>query len=1628
MSSSRSCSRFGLARFARILTSLALGLGLTVSAFATIGAALQMQTGNPSGATGTATNTVNYLIQRDQYAMAYNDTTREPNWVAWNLTSGDTGSSGRSDFFVDTTLPAGFYRVLTTDYSGSGYDRGHLCPSGDRTVTVADNEVTFFMSNMMPQAPDNNQGVWASFETYSRSLASAGNEIVIIAGPSLFGGSTIASGVAIPGYTWKIALVVPLGSGSALDRINATTRIIALKIPNIAGVRSTPWQNFVVSVAQIETDTGYTFLTELPASVRNTLRLVVDGQSAAGAPSIVAQPTAQTTVVGGSATFSVTATGDATLTYQWSVNDSEISGATASSLTLGNVQAADVGTYTVTVTNGIGSATSNAAALVVTGLPPSIVTSPVSQTVNAGAGVTFSVTATGSPTLTYQWRKLGVAIAGNASATTSALTLNNVQSADTAGYDVVVTNSVNSAASAVATLTVNAAAPTLTGQPVSAVASTGGNAGFTVTATGTAPLSYQWRKGGVPLVDGGAVSGATTAALVLAGISAANGDTYDVVVANILGSVTSNAVTLTVNPPPPSTVAWTFATSGGVATADPTSGLTADITGGTLSQRNNLGTTALLTTTSASTGTGASGTFNAGAATVNGTLVKTTSTYFEFTLSPSAGKRLLASGFAFRTRSTGTGPLAYTVFTSVDGFTAPVAAGALTNNSSWSLVTTTFTTVTGATGAPVTFRLYGSGGTGAVGSTAVWRIDDLALSVTTVFPPPVPPEVIALTPAAGDTVAVTTPITVTFNEAVSFTGSWFTITSAANGPIAAGVTGGPITFTLTPPSFFAYNDTVSVSIDTAHVVDQSSGTIRGTTVAATSFATEIFVPPTAPIVTTQPVSQSVVSGNSATFTVAASGTAPFTYRWRKAGVAITGNASAATATLTLPAVTTADIGGYDCLVSNVAGSDLSQSAGLTVTLVAPAITTQPAAQAVALGGNATFTVAASGTAPLSYQWRKAGTNLSGANAATLTLAGLTFADSAAYDVVVTNAAGSATSNAAALAVTAAAPATIFWDFATADPTGGIPVGVTGGTVSQGNNNGTTALLTTTSASSGYTGATGTNNAGAAARIGALNRAAGGSAYFEFTFTPPAGRQFVVTGLSFGARSTGTGPQAFSVFTSVDNYAAPVATSAGLAPLNDSAWRLLAPAFAGATGAPGAAVTFRIYGHGGAGAASANTANWRIDDLKLTAGLLAVAPVPPGILTSPVARTATVGDTVTFTVVATGDTPLAYQWRKGGVALAGNASATTATLTLAGITTAAAGDYDCVVTNSAGSATSAVAALTVNPASAAVALGNLAQYYDGAPRPVTFATAPVGLPVAITYNGSVVAPTLPGSYAVVATVADTNYTGTVGGTLVISATALVRNPPAINGDIEGSAQVLLPGPVTLNSGAMISLDLLVPGTPAVRLNGVPLFVGTRDGTGLATPADYLVTLNGNAVLRYLVRRTDAIPLPVVSAPPAPAGVRDVAINSAGQSPGDFSTLRNLTLNGNVGAVAVPAGTYGTFIANGGSSFVLGVAGATEPTAYNLQSLTINGNAQLTVVGPVVITVANAATINGRIGAAGQPDWLRLLVANGNVTFNGNFTASAHIVAPNNTVSVNCTLNGTVVSDRLTINFNGLLRQP
>ena len=241
-----------------------------------------MQLGNPSNATANTNDHDHFLIQRSVEALDYNDHLGQPNWASWDLTAADVGAASRSTiFFTDTNLPPNFYRVTDNDYNGvgtNGLNRGHLCPSEDRTDTEADNDTVFLMSNIMPQNGTNNSGVWSTFESYCRAQTST-NELLILCGPSGFGTNRIPSGKAvIPDYVWKIAVLVPTNSGAALSRITPATRVIALKIPNNALATNT-WPHYVTSASQIEVDTGLNFFTALPAATATALRNKVDGQT-----------------------------------------------------------------------------------------------------------------------------------------------------------------------------------------------------------------------------------------------------------------------------------------------------------------------------------------------------------------------------------------------------------------------------------------------------------------------------------------------------------------------------------------------------------------------------------------------------------------------------------------------------------------------------------------------------------------------------------------------------------------------------------------------------------------------------------------------------------------------------------------------------------------------------------------------------------------------------------------------------------------------------------------------------------------------------------------------------------------------------------------------------------------------------------------------------------------------------------------------------------------------------------------------------------------------------------------------------------------------------------------------------
>lgn len=239
-----------------------------------------MLMGNPSNAVTDVGFPNNYLMMKLQYALSYNDSRRIPNWTSWHLDLTWRGSAPRQDDFRnDTTLP--FTQVQGTDYSGSGFDRGHMCPSADRTNTIPDNSATFLMTNMVPQAPDNNQGPWANMENDLRTLLST-NELYIVSGGVGTGGtgsngsaSVLPSGVTVPATTWKVALVLPIGDND-VSRVDANTRTIAVIMPNVQGIRSDNWRKYLATVDQVEALTGYNFYTAVDPAIQNSFEPKLD--------------------------------------------------------------------------------------------------------------------------------------------------------------------------------------------------------------------------------------------------------------------------------------------------------------------------------------------------------------------------------------------------------------------------------------------------------------------------------------------------------------------------------------------------------------------------------------------------------------------------------------------------------------------------------------------------------------------------------------------------------------------------------------------------------------------------------------------------------------------------------------------------------------------------------------------------------------------------------------------------------------------------------------------------------------------------------------------------------------------------------------------------------------------------------------------------------------------------------------------------------------------------------------------------------------------------------------------------------------------------------------------------------
>lgn len=963
-------------------------------------------------------------------------------------------------------------------------------------------------------------------------------------------------------------------------------------------------------------------------------------------PSFTTQPAPSTKVaIGKNATLSVVVNGNPTPTLQWKKNGTDISGATAASLDLTNVQAGDAGSYTVVATNSEGTATSNSGVIVPV-VPPSITTQPApSTTVLVGSNVSLFVVAAGDLPLAYQWKKGSTSISG---ATAASLALSNVALTDTGDYSVVVSNTdVNeSITSSTAAVSVQQEA-SITTQPAPATTvNDGSNVTLSVVATGTPAPSYQWKRDGVDL------TGKTTATLALTNVQKANAGVYTVVVSNTtvngVKTVTSSDATVTVNVRP------SITTQPASATVDQGQPASFSVVAAgeepfTYQWRKN--GTNISGATSSTFSISATTAADAGAYSVvvnNVTGVAATSSNATLTIETSPvitsqpGNRSVEVGqsASFSVIATGKAPMSYQWKKGTETI-AGATSSVLTLNSVRKLDDRSVYTVTI---------------TNALGSTTS------SAATLTVIDPPSIPKITSQPKSTTVSENATVVLTVSASANPTPTFQW-----RKDGVAISGATGATMIIDKVKVADGGNYDVVVANAQGSVTSDVAVVKVNGSV---------------APSIVTQPAGQTVSEGGSVTFTVVADGNPSPAYQWRKGGDAIAG---ATAASLVLTNVQASAAGDYSVVVSNVAGSVNSSVAKLTVNpkAVAPTIVTQPANVTVTVGQAAVLSVVADGTPAPTYQWRKDGVAVAGATSASLSITNAQTFNAGSYTVIVTNSAGSVTSASATLTVSVPV---------NAPKISGQPVGASvtvGGTavfavVADGNPAPTYQWRKNGASLSGATNpslALSSVQAGDAGTYDVVVSNAGGTA----TSAPaklevkPADTAPVITKQPVG-RTVVVGA---SVSLTVDVTGNP-------AP--NYQWRKGGAAIAGAISANYAIAAAVEADAGSYDVVVTNS----LGSATSTAATIVVnpAPVAPTIKEQPTSTAAIVGQAARFQVVAVGNPAPTFQWRKNGANIAG---ATAAAFSISAAQTTDEASYDVLVANSEGSVASAIARLTVNPA-------------------------------------------------------------------------------------------------------------------------------------------------------------------------------------------------------------------------------------------------------------------------------------------------------------------------------------------
>ncbi len=746
-------------------------------------------------------------------------------------------------------------------------------------------------------------------------------------------------------------------------------------------------------------DDGAAFTVEVANVTGNATsnEVTLTVTSAVTAPSITSQPANQSVAVGGTAIFSVTATGTAPLSYQWSKNNAPINGATSSSYTTPATVIGDNGaTFTVEVINGVGSAVSAAATLSVTStaVAPSITTQPADQMVGVGAKATFTVLASGSAPLTYQWSKNGAAITGAtaASYTTPATVIGD----NGASYSVQVTNSAGNASSNAATLTVNNVAPTITAQPKNQTANLGATATFVVTATGTNPLTFQWLKNGITIPGATASSYTTPATLV-----GDNDTTFSVRITNSAGNVLSSAATLTVKVAAPAITAQPKNQSvlaGGAAAFSVTATGTAPLTYQWFKKGTVIsGATAASYTTPATVigdsgatftvkVTNSAGTVTSNAATLTVTAAATAPTIVS---QPANQSVTVGTSATFSVTASGTAPLTYQW--SKGGAVISGATGASYTTPATALIDS---------GKSFTVKVTNTAGN-VTSAPAILTVSGIAPTIT----------------SQPQNQSVAVGKTATFSVSASGnptpTYQW-----SKNGAAISGATGA------------SYTTPVTALTDTGSKFTVVASNTVGNVASNPATLTVTGVPPT---ITTQPLSQTVVVGATATFSVIATGPGTLSYQWYKGSAQISG---ATASSYTTPATVIGDNATtFSVKISNTYGNVISNAATLTVSAAGTGVSVTPQLAPLTTSQTQQFTATVASSS-ITANWSVDGqsnNNGSGGNATvgTITSGGLYTPGTAigTHTILAVNASNSAQSGSATVALTDLAGIYSFHDHA-----------------------------------------------------------------------------------------------------------------------------------------------------------------------------------------------------------------------------------------------------------------------------------------------------------------------------------------------------------------------------------------------------------------------------------------------------------------------------------------------------------------------------------------------------------------------------------------------------------------------